>query len=260
MTEFATSADGTRIAFDQLGDGPPLIIAAGIFCDRSEMEPLAEELSTWFTVINFDRRGRGESGDTAPYTAEREVEDIAALIAELGGSAALYGHSSGAGLALNAAAAGLPISRLILHEPPYSADDESKAAAREMYLEVQRALNEDRRGDAIAMFFKGFGMPPEVIEDMKSDDRMLRLAGTMHHDFEIMGDNRGEGVPDDRVKAINVPTLVMCGSESPDFFGIVADRIAELLPNGKQTVLMGQDHGAAADVVAPVIAEYLLLP
>ena len=115
----AVCADGTMIAFDRYGDGPPVIMTVGAFNTRSQTEPLARTLAPRFTVLNYDRRGRGDSGDTAPYAVEREIEDIAALIAAAGGSAALFGHSSGATLALKAAAAGLPVTRLVLYEPPF---------------------------------------------------------------------------------------------------------------------------------------------
>src|SRR5215211_1997746 len=115
-----TSSDGTTIAFDRLGKGPPVIVVGWQLCDRALTRPTAEELAKHFTVFNYDRRGRGDSGDTAPYAIEREIEDIGALVTEAGGTAFVYGHSSGAGLVLHAAAYGLPISRLVLHEPPYN--------------------------------------------------------------------------------------------------------------------------------------------
>jgi pimeloyl-ACP methyl ester carboxylesterase len=112
------SPDGTTIAFDRLGEGSPVIVVCGAMCDRALMRPTAEELAKHFTVFNFDRRGRGDSGDTAPYAVEREIEDIGAPIAEAGGTASVYGHSSGAGLVLHAAAYGLPITKIVLHDPP----------------------------------------------------------------------------------------------------------------------------------------------
>ena len=113
-----TSRDGTAIAFDRLGDGPPVIMVCGAMCARALMRPTAEELAKHFTVFNYDRRGRGDSADTAPYAVEREIEDIGALIIEAGGTASVYGHSSGAGLVLHAAAHGLPIAKIVLHDPP----------------------------------------------------------------------------------------------------------------------------------------------
>jgi len=258
MTSHVTSVDGTQIAFDRLGQGPPVVVVSGMFCDRQTTRELAEQLAQRFSVINYDRRGRGESGDTAPYAVEREVEDLGALITEAGGTASVYGHSSGAGLALNAAASGLPITQLVLHEPPYGPDDEeSKRSARELAENVRAALPEDRRADAIKLFLADSGMPPEMVEGMSGDPKMHSVAPTMLYDFEVMGDfSRGGTIPDDLVSAISVPTLVIAGGTSPEFFRDTAARIAEVLPNGKHTVLEGQDHGAPADVVAPVVAGF----
>ena len=259
MTSYVTSVDGTQIAFDRFGDGPPVVVVSGMFCDRQTTQELAERLGQQFTVINYDRRGRGQSSDTAPYAVEREVEDLGALITEVGGTASVYGHSSGAGLALNAAARGLPISRLVLHEPPYGPDDEeSKRGARELAESVRAALAEDRRAHAIELFFTASGMPPEMVEGASGDPKMQAMAPTMPYDFEVMGDvSRGGTIPEDLVRVISIPTLVVAGGTSPDFFRDTAARIAEILPNGKHTVLEGQDHGAAADVVAPVVADFL---
>ncbi|MGH2737375.1 MAG: alpha/beta fold hydrolase [Actinomycetota bacterium] len=258
MTSFATSPDGTRIAFDRLGQGPPVVVVGGMFNDRQTTHDLAERLSRRLTVINYDRRGRGESGDTAPYAVEREVEDLGALIAKAGGTASVYGHSSGAGLALKAAVGGVPISRLVLHEPPYGGDDEeSQSAARELAESIRTAIAEDRRADAIVAFMTASGMPPGMAEGMAGDPKMLALAPTMPYDFEIMGDSQGGTVPADLVRAIDVPTLVIAGGASPAFFRETAARIEELLPNGRLAVLEGQDHGAPAEVVAPVVEAFL---
>ena len=134
---FATSADGTEIAFDRLGDGPPLVLIGGLFCTRARTAELAHaiarRLDGQLSVMNYDRRGRGDSGDIAPYAVEREIDDLRALIDATGGSAAVYGHSSGAGLALHAAAHGVPITHLVLHEPPFGPDDaDTVAAARHL--------------------------------------------------------------------------------------------------------------------------------
>ena len=186
MTRNVTSADGTRIAFDRLGEGPPVIVVSGILCDRHTTQGLAEQLAQRFSVINYDRRGRGESGDTAPYAVEREIEDLGALITEAEGTASIYGHSSGAGLALNAAASGLPITRLVLHEPPYGPDDEeSTRGARELAENVRAALAENRRAEAIELFFTASGMSPEMVEGISSDPKMLAVAPTMPYDFEV---------------------------------------------------------------------------
>jgi pimeloyl-ACP methyl ester carboxylesterase len=259
VTTYVTSADGTEIAFDRLGEGPPVVLIGGIFCDRRRTQELADHLATRFTVVNYDRRGRGESGDTTPYAVEREVEDLDALIAEVGGHASMYGHSSGAGLGLKAAASGLPITRLVLHEPPYGPDDEeSKRAARELAEKVQLAITENRRADAIELFLAASGMPPEMARGASKDPNMLAVAPTMPYDFEVMGDrSQGGTIPEDIVRGIGIPTLVIAGGASPDFFRDAAARIAQLLPNGKHAVLEGQDHGAPASVVAPVVADFL---
>lgn len=258
MTSHVTSADGTRIAFDHVGDGPPVVVVGGMFCDRQTTRELADRLAHQFSVVNYDRRGRGESGDTGPYAVEREVEDLAALIAEVGGEAAVYGHSSGAGLALSAAARGLAVSRLVLHEPPYGPDDdESQRDARQLADGVKAALDEDRRADAIKLFMADSGMPAEMVEGMSADPTMQAVAPTMIYDFEVMGDFEGGTIPGDLVRRIGTPTLVIAGGTSPDFFRDTATRIVDLLPAGRLTLLEGQDHGAPAGVVAPVVAAFL---
>jgi pimeloyl-ACP methyl ester carboxylesterase len=260
MTSYVTSIDGTQIAFDRIGHGPPVVVVSGIFCDRQRTQSLAEQLAGQLSVINYDRRGRGESGDTAPYAVEREVEDLRALITEAGGAASVYGHSSGAGLALHAAAGGLPITRLVLHEPPYGPDDEeSTRSAGSLAESVRAAVAEDRRADAIKLFIADSGMPPEMVEGMATDRRMLALVPTMPYDHEVMGDfSHGGTIPEDLVRSIEVPTLVISGGASPDFFRDTTARIAEILPDGTLAVLEGQDHDAPAEVVAPVVAEFLI--
>ena len=256
---FVTSADGTRIAVDRFGDGPPLIVVGGILCDRRRTRPLAEALGRHCSVINVDRRGRGDSCDTAPYAVAREVEVLAAAIELAGGRAALYGHSSGAGLALHAAAHGLPITHLVLHEPPYGADDEaSTRGARELAQGVVDALNAQRPADAISGFMTAAGVPPEMVEGMVSDPSILAMAPTMRYDIEVMGELRQGGtLPEDLVRAVTVPTLVIGGGASPDFFRDTASRIASLLPGAKYVMLEGQDHGAAPEFVAPVVADFV---
>jgi pimeloyl-ACP methyl ester carboxylesterase len=258
MTAFTTSADGTRIAFDRMGDGPPLVVLGGIFNTRATTRALAEALSEHFTVLNPDRRGRGDSGDESPSAAEREVEDVAALLAEVGGEAALYGHSSGAGLALEAGAAGLPITRLVLHEPPYAdGSDEASAEARAMAQEILTALDEGRLGDAIKRFMRDFGLPPEALEATAADPDMLAVAPSMAHDMAVMGELDGGALPVGKVRSISVPTLVVAGTASGDFFLDTANRVADLLPDGRLALLDGADHGAPPDVVAPVVTEFL---
>jgi pimeloyl-ACP methyl ester carboxylesterase len=265
MTTYVTSADGTRIAFDRLGDGPPVVVIGGMFCTRAATAPLAGALAERFTVFNLDRRGRGDSGDTPTYAVAREVEDVAAVVEAArpagaeGAGVAVYGHSSGAALALETAAAGVPIARLVLHEPPYGGDDEeSVQGARELARSVAAALAEDRRADAIAVFMTASGLPPEVAEGTAQDPQMQAVAPTMPYDFAVVGDEeRGGRIPEDLVRTLAMPTLVVAGSTSPAFFRDTASRLVELLPDGRLTIIEGHGHEAGGDVVAPVVAPFL---
>ena len=223
--------------------------------------PLAEQLAKHFTVINYDRRGRGDSGDTKPYAVGREIEDLAALIAEAGGTAAVYGHSSGAGLALHAAAHGLPISRLVLHEPPYVPDGEEERRISREYAETLGALlAEGRRGDAVALFMTTVGMPPEVVEDMRNEPwwaGMEEIAPTLAYDSEVMGDgSRGGTVPFDLVGRVTPPTFVLCSGASPAWMIDVTRQIADALPNGRHRVLEDQEHVVPHELLAPVLGEF----
>src|ERR687894_1285258 len=194
-----SSRDGTSIAFDRLGDGPPVIVVCGAMCDRALMRPTAEELAKRFTVFNYDRRGRGDSRDTTPYAVEREIEDIGALVAEAGGTASMYGHSSGAGLVLHAAAHGLPIAKLVLHDPPYApdGDQEARRISREYGQNLKDMLSEARRGDAVELFMTLVGMPQQMVEGMRHTPRWAELeamAPTLAYDSEVMGDLDTGGV------------------------------------------------------------------
>src|SRR5918992_2229810 len=155
-----TSKDGTSIAYDREGSGPAVILVGGAFVDRSENASLATELARLFTVYNYDRRGRGDSGDTLPYAVEREIEDIEALIAEAGGSAHLYGISSGGALALEAAAAGIAIEELAVYEVPYNMADDGPKRHREYAEQLEAFLAEGRRGDAAELFMRTAGATP----------------------------------------------------------------------------------------------------
>jgi pimeloyl-ACP methyl ester carboxylesterase len=256
------SADGTLIAFEQMGAGPPLILVGGATCDAARMRPTADRLARDFAVINYDRRGRGDSGDTLPYAVEREVEDIAALISRAGGRASVYGHSSGAALALHAAAQGLPIDRLILHEPPYSPDvEEHRREAREYGEQLESLLVEGRRGDALELFFALVGMPPEVIGEMRrgpSWPAFEALAPTLAYDSAVMGDiTHGGTVPADVARRVTTPTLVLVGGASPEWMIDVGREVADTVRDGELRILDGQEHVVAPEVLAPVLEEFL---
>ena len=257
-SESVASSDGTPIAFDRLGDGPPVVVVGAALQDRTMYRPLAEQLAPHFTVLNYDRRGRGESGDTQPYAVEREIEDLEALVAEAGGSAAVYGHSSGAALAVHAAAHGLPVSRLVLHEPPYTPEDEEwKRGSREDAETIRALLARDRRGDAVAHILRGIGLPQEAVEDMSRDERVVAMAHTLAYDSEIMGDiSRGGTIPNGLLAAVTVPALVLCGGASPGWMIDVGKQVADGMPEGHHRVLEGQEHFARPEILAPVLEDF----
>jgi pimeloyl-ACP methyl ester carboxylesterase len=256
------SRDGTPIAFDRLGDGPPIIVVCGAMCDRALMRPTAEELAKHFTVFNYDRRRRGDSGDTTPYAVEREIEDIGALVAEAGGTASVYGHSSGAGLVLHAAAHGLPIAKIVLHDPPYTpdGDDEARRISREYGENLKALLSEDRRGDAVELFMTLVGMPQEMVEGMRHTPRWAGLeamAPTLAYDSEVMGDIGREGtIPVDQASRVRVPALVLTGGADYPWMTDVGRRLADAMPNGRHRVLERQEHTVPPEVLVPVLAEF----
>lgn len=254
--EKINSRDGTTIAFDQLGAGPPIILIAGAACDRGVDAPIASGLAQHFTVLNYDRRGRGDSDDTPPYAVAREVEDIAALLDAAGGSAAVLGLSSGAALAAEAAASGLPIDRLVMWEPPFSTEPEQVRRANQYRQRLTGLLAEGRRDDALAHFMTFVGLPPEAIAGMRQSPYWqvgMKLAGTLGYDAAILGDST---VPTARYATIGVPTLVLAGSESPPFLREAAGQAAAAIPGARQEVLAGQDHNVAGEAIAPVVAAF----
>src|ERR687898_1063418 len=257
-----TSSDVTTIAYDRLGDGPPVILVCGAMCDRALMRPTAEELAKHFTVFNYDRRGRGGSADTGPYAIEREIEDLVALLVEAGGRASVYGHSSGAGLVLHAAAHGLPISKLVLHDPPYApdGDEEARLSSREYGENLKAMLSEDRRGEAVELFMTMVGMPQEMVEGMRHTPRWAGLeamAPTLAYDSEVMGDIGRDGTnPVDQANRVRIPALVLTGGADYPWMTDVGRRLAEAMPNGQHRVLEGQEHTVSPEVLVPVLAEF----
>jgi pimeloyl-ACP methyl ester carboxylesterase len=255
-----TSRDGTPIAFEQLGDGEPVILVAGALQGRATYRPLAEQLAHRFTVFNYDRRGRGASGDTAPYAVEREIDDLGALIAEAGGTASMYGHSSGAALVLHAAARGLPIDKIVLHEPPFgSGSDEERRAEQRGAEQISALLAQDRRGDAVKLFLAPMGMPPEIVDHLSHDPAMLANAPTILYDpYQVMSEHsRGGKTPADQANTVTIPALVLAGSASPQWMIDAGRQIADALPNGRLGVLEGQEHIVPPEVLAPVLTEFL---
>ena len=252
-----TSVDGTTIAFDRLGSGPPVIVVGGQLCDRSLTRPTAEALAKHFSVFNYDRRGRGDSGDTPPYDPDREVEDLAAVIAAVGGSAAVYGHSSGAALGLRAAAAGVGVSALALFEPPYTAPDLASAGGDELGRRIEALVAAGRRGDAVEAFQLAIGMPRELVEGLREAPfraDLEAIAHTLPYDLAVIGPGT---VPVDLLKQVDVPTVVVAGAASPPPLLAAARAVADGVPGAHLEVLDGVDHSAPPEVLAPPVARFL---
>ncbi len=258
MPSFA-SADGTTIAYDVRGSGPALILIDGAFCGRNmgPMPKLAPLLAPPFTVYNYDRRGRGDSGDTAPFSVDREYEDLAGLIAIAGGSAHLYGTSSGAGLALFATARGLPVNRLALFEPPFTDVPGGRPMPHGHQAILDRLVAEDRRADVIKYFLtKMIGMPPLMMPLMRLNPgwkAMLHNAPSLPHDAAIM---EGYGFPTEVARSIRVPTIVMSGDKTFKQLREPVRLLRETIPGVQFASLPGQSHDAAATSVAPVLIEF----
>jgi len=248
------SSDGTIIAFEKSGNGPAIILVGGALSDRSAGAPLAALLAPRFTVFSYDRRGRGDSGDTAPYAVEREVEDLAALIREAGGSAFVFGHSSGAALALEAAAHGLAVTKLALYEPPFIVDDSRPRVLEDFPARLAGLLAAGRRGDAVGLFMtEAVEAPAEMVDQMRQTPMwpaMEALAHTLMYDITIMGDN---SLPTERAASVTVPTLVVDGGESPAWARNAVRALADALPAARRRTLEGQTHGVVPEAIAPVL-------
>lgn len=250
-----TSPDGTRIAYEQTGSGPTLVLVdpAGGFRGFGPMPPLVQPLSAHFTVLSYDRRGRGHSTDTPPYDVAREVEDLRAVIDATGGPAYVYGYSSGATLALHAAIAGLPIRKLALFEPPVKLPgdppDEGDLAA-----EVTELVAAGRRGDAFLHFNRSIGVPEEMLGGIRQHPawpELEKLAHTLAYDPRIAGSLRFE-----RLAEVTVPTLVLHSAGSDDRLGRWAKAVAAALPDASIRSLQGAWHGVPPETLIPVITEF----
>ena len=252
----AISKDGTKIDIDVSGDGPPVVLICGGSVTRMADAPLAAELAGNFTVFNYDRRGRGDSGDTLPYAIDREIEDIGAVIQAAGGEANVWGSSSGAVLGLHAAAAGLPMSRLALWEPPFIPEGVPRPPDDQVE-QYERMVAEDRRGDAVEYFMtKVVGMPAEFAANARTQPwwgATEAIAHTLAYDARIMGDYR---IPLDLVAKIQIPTLVVAGGADMPWMRDTAQALADALPNGEARFLDGQGHDVDMTVLAPVLTDF----
>jgi len=248
-----TSKDGTPIAYEREGRGPAVILVGGALDDGAENAPLVPALAARFTVYNYARRGRGGSGDTPPYAVERELEDLAALIAQAGEPAHLYGVSSGGMFALEAAAAGLPVARLALYEVPYDPSPDAGPRYDDYRERLAEALAGGRRDEALALFMRLAGSSDADIEGARSSpywDGLEALAPTLAYDAALYGPP-----PAARLAEFRQPALVVTG-DGNEFFGYAADAVADLLPNAVRRTLAGQGHVADPAVVAPVLADF----
>jgi pimeloyl-ACP methyl ester carboxylesterase len=263
----ANSKDGTVIAFDQSGKGPVVILVDGALQYRAfdqGMKDLAERLAEHFTAIHYDRRGRGDSTDwrlgaVQPYALEREIEDIEAVIDEVGGSAFLYGISSGAALAMEAALKlDSKVRKLALYEPPYNDDENARRDWREYRRKLTEITAAGRNGDAVAHFMRLVGMPADQVEGMRQHPMwpLWEAVGhTLAYDAAAVGED--SSVPTERVAHLAVPTLVMDGGGSEwSFMHRTAVALADAIPNAQHRTLAGQTHDVSAEALAPVLIEF----
>ncbi len=257
------SEDGTPIAYDQIGKGPAVILVDGALGYRGfgPMGQLATLLAPHFTVISYDRRGRGESGNALPYALAREIEDIDALVDEVGASAFLFGTSSGGCLALEAAVAlGDKVKKLAIWEAPYDSSPAAPQAWKEYRTTLTELLAADRRGDAVALFMRFVGAPVDMIAAMRQSPVWTQLesvAPTLPYDAAAMGHDRS--IPVERAAAVTAPTLVLNGTILP-FMRVTGEALARAIPHAQHRTLEGQSHDVDVKVLAPVLIEFLAGP
>lgn len=250
--EKVISKDGTAIAFDRSGEGPAVILVVGAFNERPTGAPLARFLERHFTVFNYDRRGRGESSDTAPYAVEREIEDLDALIAKAGGTASVFGYSSGAVLALRAAAYGLAITKLALYDPPPTG-----ARAAQLVPQLTELISAGNRGDAVELFqTEAVGIPPDVVAQLRNAPfrpALEKIAHTLVYDSTIL-----EALPTGLTASVRIPALVIFGQENPEVMRQAAQSLADALPEGRYHPMKGQSHDIVPDVLGPVVTDFFI--
>jgi len=254
--EHVTSSDGTSIGFDRLGAGPPVILVSGGSVDRTSNAGLAEQLASNFTVFNYDRRGRGDSADTLPYDEDREIEDIDAVTQAAGGTASLYGSSSGAALAMDAAARLDGIARVAMWEPPFPPEGDPRPPA-DTAQRFHDLVEAGRREDAVEFFMaRVVGLPPEFVQGARQSPfwgATVALAHTLEYDARIMGDY---SIPTDRAAAVKVPALVIAGGADFPWIRRTAEELAAAMPDGRARMLDGQGHNVDPAALAPVVVEF----
>ena len=260
------SADGTALGFDTWGDGQPLIMVDGATGYRAVSQlpgQVGDLLGREFRVYAYDRRGRGESGDTAPYAPQREIDDLAAVIEQAGAPALVCGFSSGAVLALDAAAAGLPIAKLAVFEPPFIVDGSRPPLPADYVEQLDTAIAKGCPGDAVEIFLTAaIGLPGEAVDGMRQSPFWPVLEGVAHtiaYDGRIMGTTMsGAPLPADRWASLTVPTVIMYGNGTEPWLITAARALAELLPTASVQPVEGAQHSVAAEVLAPALREFAL--
>ncbi len=258
-----TSKDGTTIAYERIGAGPPLIIVDGALCyrDSGPARKVAAELADQFTVIIYDRRGRGESGDTQPYAVQREVEDLDALIAAAGGRAQLVGFSSGAVLALESARAGAAIDKIAAYEPPLIVDGSRPPTPPDYVPGLRSDLAANRPGDAVKRFMRLVGMPRlfvSLFPVLPNWGKLKRVAPTLPYDAAVMGETQsGRPLDPEHWATVRAPTVVLVGGKSGVWMANGTRSLAESLPESQYEVLEGQSHMVKAKALAPALKRLL---
>lgn len=259
------SKDGTSIAYDSAGDGPALILVGGAFSYRRYKSwlQLVELLAPRFRVVNYDRRGRGDSGDAPEYAVEREIEDLAALVAETGGTADVFGMSSGAVLALRAAAAGVPLRRAVLYQPPFSVDASGHLPPPDFERRLGELTSSGRRGAAVSYFMReGMGAPRPFVGVLRLARPIWKnleaVAHTLPYDYAVMdGTVHGQPLAREPWASVEIPTLVLDGGKSPASLRRAADALAARLPDSERRTLPDQSHNLSMKALAPVLEEFL---
>jgi pimeloyl-ACP methyl ester carboxylesterase len=256
------SKDGTSIAVDKTGQGPALVFVDGAMCYRASgpSQPMAAALADHFTVYTYDRRGRGDSGDTSPYDVQREVDDLEAVINEAGGQAGVLGVSSGAALALEAASRGVAVRKLALYEAPFIVDATRPPLPDDFVARINAALGSGRRGDAVKMFMKVVGVPGIFITLMRvmpAWTKATAVAHTLPYDFAIVGPfQKGQPLPATRWSGATMPTLVMDGGKSPDWMRNATRALAGVVPHATYRTLAGQTHMIKPKALVPPLVEF----
>lgn len=247
----AESADGTSIAYDRTGDGPALVVCTGALSSRQSFTP-PRKLASAFTVYTYDRRGRGDSGDTQPYAPTREYEDLAAVVAATGERPFVYGHSSGAAIALRAAAAGVPMRAMVAYEAPFG----NPAATPEALARIRDLIRQDRREDAVMFWLTDIVHTRDELVDLVRRGPWLKSLAALSHTLPYDLAVSAGAMPVAELSAIGISVLLLAGATSLDWFHRTVAEQAAVIPNARLAMIDGQDHNAPPDVITPFLLEF----